>query len=108
MVKFEKMSQTKAEMDSATGKRAEIMVEYLGYLNQLQEGEAGMLTVSGADESPTALRRRISKAAQAAGKEIVIRRKGTRSTSGSAPGLGDEDARERMPLPAPRLPALLS
>ena len=33
MVKFEVMSQTRAEMDSATGKRAEIMVEYLGYLN---------------------------------------------------------------------------
>ena len=76
MVKFEVMSQTKAEMDSATGKRAEVMVEYLGYLNQLKDGEAGMLTVSGADESPTALRRRIGKAAEAAGKEIVIRRKG--------------------------------
>ena len=76
MVKFEVMSQTKAEMDSATGRRAEIMVEYLGYLNQLKEGEAGVLTVSGTDESPTALRRRIGKAAQAAGKEVVIRRKG--------------------------------
>jgi len=75
MVKFETMSQTKAELDSATGKWAEIMVEYLGYLNQLKEGEAGMLTVSGSDESPTALRRRIGKAAQASGKEIVIRRK---------------------------------
>ena len=76
MVKFEKMSQTEAELDSATGKRAEIMVEYLGYLNQLQDGEAGVLTVSGPDESPTALRRRIGKAAQDAGKEVVIRRKG--------------------------------
>ena len=76
MVKFERMSQTKAEMDSATGKRAEIMAEYLGYLNQLKEGEAGVLTVGGSDESPTALRRRIGKAAQAAGREIVIRRKG--------------------------------
>lgn len=75
MVKFERMSQTKAEMDSATGRRAEIMAEYLGYLNQLKDGEAGKLTVSSADESPTALRRRIGKAAQVAGKEIVIRRK---------------------------------
>ncbi len=75
MVKFVKMSQTKAEMDAATGKRAEIMVEYLGYLKQLNEGEAGMLTVSGPDESPTAHRRRIGKAAQAAGKEIVVKRK---------------------------------
>ncbi len=33
MVKFEVVSQTKAEMDSATGRRAEIMAEYLGYLN---------------------------------------------------------------------------
>ena len=76
MVKFEVMSQTKAELDSATGKQAEIMVEYLGYLNQLKEGEAGVLTVSGTHESPTALRRRIGKAAQAVGKEIVIKRKG--------------------------------
>ena len=68
MVKFERMSQTRAEMDSATGKRAEIMVEYLGYLNQLKDGEAGMLTVSSSDESATALRRRIGKAAQAAGE----------------------------------------
>ena len=76
MVKFEVMSQTKAELDSATGKRAEIMVEYMGYLNQLKEGEAGVLTASGSDESPTALRRRIGKAAQAAGKQIAIRRNG--------------------------------
>ncbi len=75
MAKFEVMSQTKAELDSATGRRVEIMVEYLGYLNQLKEGEAGVLRVSGSDESPTALRRRIGKAAEAAGKEIVIRRK---------------------------------
>ena len=75
MVKFEVMSQTKAELDSATGRQAEIMVEYLGYLNQLKEGEAGVLTASGSDESPTALRRRIGKAAQTAGKEIVIKRK---------------------------------
>ncbi len=34
-----------------------------------------MLTVESADESPTALRRRIGKAAAVAGKEIVIRRK---------------------------------
>ena len=75
MVKFEVVSQTKAEMDSSTGKRAEIMAEYLGYLNQLKDGEAGMLTVNSVDESPTALRRRIGKAAEVGGKEIVIRRK---------------------------------
>ena len=75
MAKFQKISQTKAEMDSATGKRAEIMNEYLGYLNQLKDGEAGKLEVSEESESPTALRRRIGKAAEFAGKEIVIKRK---------------------------------
>ena len=75
MAKFEVISQTKAEMDSATGKRAELMNEYLGYLNQLKDGEAGMLEVSDDSESPTALRRRIGKAAEFAGKEIVIKRK---------------------------------
>ena len=75
MPKFEVISQTKAEMDSATGKRAEIMNEYLGYLNQLKDGEAGKLEVSDESESPTALRRRIGKAAEFAGKDIVIKRK---------------------------------
>ena len=75
MAKFEKISQTRAELDSATGKRAEIMNEYLGYLNQLKDGEAGKLEVSEDGESPTALRRRIGKAAAYVGKEIVIKRK---------------------------------
>ena len=75
MAKFQKISQTKAEMDSATGKRAELLNEYLGYLNQLKDGEAGKLEVSEEGESPTALRRRIGKAATYAGKEIVIKRK---------------------------------
>ncbi len=75
MAKFQVISQTQAEMDSATGKRAETMNEYLGYLSQLNEGDAGKLEGS-EDESPTAVRRRIGKAAEAAGKEIIIKRKG--------------------------------
>ena len=75
MAKFQKISQTKAELDSATGKRAEIMNEYIGYLTQLKDDEAGRLEVSEEGESPTALRRRIGKAAAHMGKDIVIKRK---------------------------------
>jgi predicted RNA-binding protein YlqC (UPF0109 family) len=74
MAKFEIVTQSQAELDSATGKRAEIMSEYIGYLNQLSKGQAGKLTGSNG-ESAGAIRRRLGAAAKSLGKEVVIKRK---------------------------------
>ena len=74
MAKFEIVTQSQAELDSATGKRAEIMSEYIGYLNQLSKGQAGKLTGSDG-ENAGAIRRRLGAAAKSLGKEVVIKRK---------------------------------
>lgn len=47
--------------------------EYVGYINQLQGGQAGKL-VPGVGESGAAVRRRLGAAAKAAGKALVIKR----------------------------------
>ena len=88
MPKFELVSLSDAEMKSATGKRAEIMREYLGYIEQLPGGKAGRLQ-AGQGESAGAVRRRLGAAARLAGKDLVIKRAGdevyfwTRTRSGN-------------------------
>ena len=57
------------------GKRAQILQEYLGYIDQLKIGEAGRL-VSSAGETTATVRRRIGAAARAAGHKMTIRRAG--------------------------------
>ena len=75
MPKFELMPVTEAEIKSTTGKRAEIIREYVGYIDQLQVGQAGKLSVL-EGETSGAVRRRLGSAAKMSGKELVIRRVG--------------------------------
>ncbi len=75
MPKFELVSMEEAMMKSATGKRAEVLRKYLGYIQQLKEGEAGKLQAA-EGEKVAAVRRRLGIAAKAAGKELAIRRVG--------------------------------
>ncbi|HJO81195.1 MAG: hypothetical protein QGG34_02450 [SAR202 cluster bacterium] len=58
-----------------TGKRGEIVREYLGYIEQLRDGSAGVLH---ADEGETtaAIRRRLGSAAELAGQKLVVKRVG--------------------------------
>lgn len=73
MPDFELISEAEAKIISATGKRAEITKEYLGYIGQLQEGQAGRLqAIEG--ETPGAVRRRLGAAAKLAEKDLVIKR----------------------------------
>ncbi len=75
MPKFELVSVEEAMTRSATGKRAEVIREYLGYIQELKEGEAGKLQ-PGEGEKVTAVRRRLGIAARAAGKQLAVRRVG--------------------------------
>ena len=75
MPRFETIPVAEAQLQSATGRRAEIIREYGRYLSAVSAGDAGKLQASGG-ESPTAVRRRLGAAAKAVGKEIVIRRSG--------------------------------
>ena len=75
MPKFELVSVEEAMMKSATGKRAQIVKEYLSYIQQLKEGQAGKLQAA-EGEKVTAVRRRLGIAAKMAGKELTIKRVG--------------------------------
>ena len=75
MPRFELVPLDEAMMKPATGKRAQMMAEYVGFIGKLQEGQAGKLQPS-EGETALALRRRLSAAAKLAGKDIVIRRTG--------------------------------
>ena len=63
-----------ARANSATGKRAELLREYIGYIERVPLGEAGSLEI-GEGETTQAIRRRLGLAAAAIGKTLDIRRK---------------------------------
>ena len=60
---------------ASEGKRAQILQEYLGYIDRLKSGQAGRL-VPGDGETVSTIRRRIGAAARAAGGKLTIRRAG--------------------------------
>ena len=75
MSRLEIVSIEDAMAKTASGKRAKIIHEYLGYIRQLASGQAGMLSAT-EDESAIAIRRRLNQAAKTAGVELVIKRSG--------------------------------
>lgn len=62
-----------AQLDSATGKRAQIVREYVGYIEQVPTGQAGKLSPSNG-ETLSAIRRRLGAAAKQLGKSLTIKR----------------------------------
>ena len=64
---------SEAQLQSASGPRAALMREYVGYIEGVATGEAGRLT-AGPEESLTAIRRRLGAAARHLGREISIKR----------------------------------
>ena len=73
MPTFESMSRSEAELRSASGPRAALMREYVGYIERIPVGEAGRLS-AGPDESLAAIRRRLGAAARYLEKDITIKR----------------------------------
>jgi hypothetical protein len=73
MSRLEIVSLQEAMANTATGRRAKITHEYLGYIAQLQPGQAGKMAAT-ADESATAIRRRLGAAAKLAGIDLTIKR----------------------------------
>ncbi len=75
MPTFTKMSVSKAQAQSATGKRAQVLQEYMGFIQDLAPGEAGVLA-AGEGETTQAIRRRLGAAAEALGTALQVRRNG--------------------------------
>ena len=72
---FDLVAKAEAQLKTATNKRAAIIKEYLGYIDQLKKAQAGRLKPA-EGESVGAVRRRLGAAAKLAGKELVIKRAG--------------------------------
>ena len=75
MPKFDRVPLGEAKMKTTSGKRAQIIAEYVGYIEQLGADEAGRLQA--ADGEPiTTVRRRIGAAGRQLGRKLTIRRTG--------------------------------
>ncbi len=76
MPAFETVPLQEAMLKTSTGRRAQLAQEYLGYIEQLPEGQAGRLQ-PGEGESVATIRRRLGVAAKLSGKDIAIKRQGS-------------------------------
>ncbi len=75
MPTFDQVPLQEAMLKTATGKTAQIAQEYLGYIEQITEGQAGKLQ-PGEGESVATVRRRLGVAAKLSGQDIIIKRQG--------------------------------
>ncbi len=75
MPTFDHVPLQEAMLKTATGKAAQITKEYLGYIEQLTEGQAGRLQ-PGEGEGVATVRRRLGVASKLSGKDITIKRQG--------------------------------
>jgi hypothetical protein len=73
MPTFQVLPINEAQANSVTGKRAQILHEYMAYVEQVPAGQAGSLSAS-SGETISAVRRRLGAAAKALGKTLTIRR----------------------------------
>ena len=62
-----------ARANTVTGERAALLQEYVGYIQRVGSGQAGKLE-PGEGETTQAIRRRLTAAAEALGKELQVRR----------------------------------
>ena len=69
------IGEAKAKTDRPNSKRAQIIAEYVSYIEQLGAGEAGRLQAA-EGEPITAVRRRLGAAARQMEKKLTIRRTG--------------------------------
>ena len=75
IIPMEEAKVKTASESASVRKRAQILQEYSGYIDQLKSGQAGRL-VPGDGETVSTIRRRIGAAARQAGKNLFIKRVG--------------------------------
>ena len=75
MPRFDRVPLGEAKVKTASGQRAQIIAEYVRYIEQLGDGEAGRLQAA-EGEPITTVRRRLGAAARQLEKSLTIRRTG--------------------------------
>ena len=73
MPTFKAVSRNEAMMQTATGKKGQLLRQYAGFIEQVPEGEAGSLSPE-EGESVAAVRRRLGAAAKLLGKKLTMKR----------------------------------
>ena len=73
MPTFGTLPLDEARANSATGQRAALLQEYMGYIQRIAPGQAGKLAI-GEGETTQAVRRRLAAAAETLGKDLEVRR----------------------------------
>ncbi len=76
MPEFTTISVQEAQMRTIHGRQGTFINEYADYIQQLPAGQAGKLRI-GADEKHATVRRRLVLAAQALGRNLIIKRSGS-------------------------------
>jgi hypothetical protein len=76
MPDFEIVSLNEAQFRTIPGRQGRFMNEYADYIQQLPQGQAGKLHPV-ENEKPATIRRRLASAAQALGKNLIIKRSGS-------------------------------
>ena len=75
MPRFDRVPIGEATAKTASGKRAQIIAEYVAYIEQLGDGEAGKLQAA-QGETLSTVRRRLGDAGRQLGRKLTIRRTG--------------------------------
>src|SRR5918996_5963009 len=75
MPEFAVISVQEAQLRTLSGRQAQYINQYAGYIQQLAPGQAGKLHVS-EQEKPLTIRRRLVVAAQMLGINLIIKRSG--------------------------------
>jgi len=75
MPHFEIVSLNQAMMETATGRRRELVKEYLPYIERLGEGQAGKLQPAEGEKIST-VKRRLNDASKMANKNLVVKHAG--------------------------------
>jgi hypothetical protein len=97
---FATVSVKDAQLRTLPGRQGKFMNEYVGYIQQLPQGQAGKLHVL-ENEKPATIRRRLAVAAHALDTPLVIKRSGanvyfwTESATEEQPGVGEANGVSR-------------
>ncbi len=75
MPRFDRVPLAEAKMKTASGKRAQVIAEYVRYIEQLEDGKAGRLQAAEGETIAT-IRRRLGAAARQSETNLTIRRAG--------------------------------
>jgi hypothetical protein len=76
MPEFTTVSVQEAHIRTIPGRQGKFINEYADYIQQVPSGQAGRLSI-GENENHAAVRRRLVSAAQALGRNLIIKRSGS-------------------------------